>query len=52
MFCTDTGDEASVGNVIEGKKRGWRADDKKLLYSEDANAVWAVFGYVSESEAQ
>lgn len=52
VLCTDVGDEASVGDVVEGEKRGWRADDKKLLYGEDTNAFWAVFGHASENKTE
>lgn len=45
------GDEASVGDVVEGKKRGRCADDKQLLYGEETSAVRAAFGQVSEEEA-
>lgn len=52
MFCTDVGDEASVGHVVEGKERGRCADDKKVLCGEENSACRAVFGNVSEGEAQ
>ena len=46
------GDEASIGDVVKGKKRGRCADNKQLLYGKDNNAVWAELGHESESEAQ
>jgi len=52
MFCTDVGDEASVGHVVEGKERGRCADDKKVLCGEENNASGAVFGRESKREAQ
>ena len=52
MFCTGVRNKAAIGDVVEGKKKGWRADDEKFLYGEEADAVWAGFGQVSESETQ
>jgi len=52
MFRSDMGDEAAIDDVIEGKKCGWCTDDQQLLYGEENDAVWFVFGQESEGEPQ
>jgi hypothetical protein len=52
MFYTDIGNKVAIGDVVEGEKRGRRADDKEFFYGKNAEAVWTVFGQVSQKEAQ
>ena len=52
MFCANVGNKATVGDVVEGQERGWRADNKEPLYSKEGDAIWAVFGQESEAKAQ
>lgn len=52
MFCTGVGNEAAIGDVVEGKKQGWRADDEKSFYGKKDKAIWAEFGQVSETETR